>query len=1273
MSSSKPSGPQANPLNKSAANPPSSRFQSSSDSNSSSSTARISSPLNPSAPFPHKGSPVLPAHTPSPASARSAPAATVPSQSTTSVRSRGGSVSTIRPPSIPGSITRVVSNPVPPSLSSSTTTLGLASADFRSRSRASSDAHTSRGRSKSPIRDISAFWQPLKGTRGGAETPPHGESTSWWTSREISLRPWREGKKQVVPAEQSEGYLRTRERPLVGFLGCESLWFSSAQTRIEFEEAASTCEVFAHRSHVAEALVNVLGWAEEIGHELLELSTDLLRFAPIPGLEEAARTLLGIWDALQMVDINRLACLRLTERCATVLISIREEISDAGDDVSIELRPPLNRLVESYKEVHRFLFKQARRPFIKRYLQRDEIARSLSGCHNSITDALTMFNTSIQIRILKQVLAAEKQRQADTAALLDSMHSSHPSPSISSSPNVLMLTSEPGEIADIHLEDATHSHSHVIAQLQAITSRQNERDSVYDTADLRQLMRTALQANNDLEMIRILQVGRDEMPEAIKTLQRALEAEVERENSVDGDIPVVVSTPSAAVAEVQTEIQVQAQQKTGGLTRSATVHSDSSHATNSSHTKSSRGAPRDTLDREFIETGIDALRRFSGHGEATLPSWTITRYEVEREQKIGMGFFSDVYRGTWRDRVVAIKVLAPTTPKQLFVHEIAIWKTLQHPNVLELLGASSASSDPPWFFVSPYLKHGSLVTYLKGLSSLDGVDLLKMIHEIAKGMTYLHAKGVLHGDLKAANVLVNDRHHCVISDFGQSEMKTEAYRVSGLPLPHGTLRWQAPELMAGLSGLTQAVDLYAFAITCVELLTKGALPWSMADDDAVRYFVLHENMRPELPLLRVWSSQLSEILGLCWHRDSGLRPSFEKVDKQVQQLRSVYGLDLKESPAPRPTELEHLKTRKSPDMHPIPLPLLPPDTTASFVEVGSAPSTDVSFMTATEMSSEMSRDGHGERVDQDPSRSSSRASSSLHDSQFERIEYPRHLSPPPPDELAQNVRDERRYRMLLQHEFHPSLTLPLWSPGQIAIGAVGYHSKATGGEFITLFNAFEPMKTAGGLARDMPSLYGYGRVNLGSQRQDKRNVAQRGMDLIQSWLTSTRTRAGEAKYSRRYATPLRAGHKAAHLFTESTVYRYIDDLATPKKWLKANVDDILKLYGAEHHISKEDLHLVIGTLEAQDYALFVSHDHPDSQVEFNVFSAMRTGQPWGEFRFSSDLTASFLGGGPRYDDEPQVTHQYTPKISTYGNNGGWSSVLLARLRFKPDSLEPTSQ
>ena len=89
-------------------------------------------------------------------------------------------------------------------------------------------------------------------------------------------------------------------------------------------------------------------------------------------------------------------------------------------------------------------------------------------------------------------------------------------------------------------------------------------------------------------------------------------------------------------------------------------------------------------------------------------------------------------------------------------------------------------------------------------------------------------------------------------------MKSEVYRLSRLPIPRkssstlyilvrltqfitdGTLRWQAPELMRGAQVLTPEMDVYAFAICCAEILTKGALPWPLMDDNAVRHFVLCE-------------------------------------------------------------------------------------------------------------------------------------------------------------------------------------------------------------------------------------------------------------------------------------------------------------------------------------------------------------------------------------------------------------------------------------------------
>ena len=63
------------------------------------------------------------------------------------------------------------------------------------------------------------------------------------------------------------------------------------------------------------------------------------------------------------------------------------------------------------------------------------------------------------------------------------------------------------------------------------------------------------------------------------------------------------------------------------------------------------------------------------------------------------------------------------------------------------------------------------------------------------------------------------------------------------------------------------------------------------------------------------------------------------------------------------------------------------------------------------------------------------------------------------------------------------------------------------------------------------------------------------------------------KVARRYPYQLRDGHKTACLCVESTKYRYLDDLDTPKKWFKANADAVLKQFGAEHCITKEDLFL----------------------------------------------------------------------------------------------------
>ncbi|KAJ7141695.1 hypothetical protein C8R43DRAFT_586859 [Mycena crocata] len=1174
----------------------------------------------------------------------------------------------------------------------------------------------SRSRSRSPA----AYDRVLSsGILENPPTPPNAPPSSWWGRNVRTERPWRE---PPPPTSSTHSSPTTSPKPTARKLRAPSPRRERERRRSIEEEEEAEHSMFLGgplkrrptiggvpkeqtegwdrtRERVSEALHKLLPPTLLVAHDLLEISTEVFKLVPVPGLDVAAELLLSIWDNVQGVDMNRLACLRLAERCANLLLSVLQEVHEVGDKVEKELAAPLEKLIETFTQVRDFLLKQAHRPFLKRYLKREEILRDIAGCDTSLTDALGMFSLSVQMRILKQVKEGDDRRAEDQQALLDALSR------VQQNHNALGIAVDevegqrtprqaPAELPALGYTPADE----VLPTLRDLHSTQNTLDFASDTADLRKLMREALATSNDVEMLSVLQVGRPEMPEALKTLQRALER-----------VGVVTSTPQALSIPVP-PLPV----APGGTPRGALpLRSETLSSSESSSGSSSTGLAmaRDTLDREFIEGGIDALRRMS-KGGAMLPSWTITRYEVDRDVKIGIGFFSDVYKGAWRGRTVAIKVLAEVTPRDLFLREVNIWKELKHPNVLELYGASGASGDGPWFFVCPYERFGSLSSFLRrvaqeGEAARNGKegDLMRFMHEIAKGMEYLHDKGVLHGDLKAANVLVDDRIHCLVSDFGQSEMKSEAYRISGTAVPHGTLRWQAPELMLGSSELTPEMDVYSYAICCIEILQMGRVPWPLMTDEAVRNFVLKDNSRPKIPPTRFNSPGLQELLRVCWDRDPAVRPPFAKIVKETKALRKaaelpVEGLDDLASPPISPRgpdwrEVENSSTSKpSPDMHPIPLPPNPPptktppmDVPGSFPFPGKSvspdPSSSESYHTVSQSwppsgglishredtVSLSGSDAPEPVVYTSSSRASSIFTPSTKSSSVEDLtnllDYSGYESPMPADEAIAEIRNERRYRLLLAHDFHPSLTLPLWTPSPIAVGAVGYLGKPHG-DFVTLLNCFYPDKATNG-DRGLPSVYGYGRVTTGNQRQDKRTAAQRGLDAITGLLTFKKGDGPVSQsVSRRYSYPLRSGHKTAYLCTETTMYRYIESLDAPKRWFKANVETIMGQYGKMHQIQKEDLYLVIGTLDAPDYALFVSHNHPDGQAHFNVFSSAKGGQPWGTFTTDAEAAQ----GGPSYHEEIHGMPVSASKVSHSG--GAWDTVLVARLRFKPDVLEPTS-
>lgn len=154
-----------------------------------------------------------------------------------------------------------------------------------------------------------------------------------------------------------------------------------------------------------------------------------------------------------------------------------------------------------------------------------------------------------------------------------------------------------------------------------------------------------------------------------------------------------------------------------------------------------------------------------------LPS-LISREDIRLGDIIGRGRFSTVYKGIWRGRTVAVKVLNPNMVSiNDFDNELTVWRSLSTQsqegggNVLKLYGSSLFTGCLPRMLLSPYMRHGSLSDYLNRCEweamgespalflqpgSYHKVDHLRIMHDIARGMEFIHSSGVLHGDLRVS-------------------------------------------------------------------------------------------------------------------------------------------------------------------------------------------------------------------------------------------------------------------------------------------------------------------------------------------------------------------------------------------------------------------------------------------------------------------------------------------------------------------------------------------
>ncbi|KAJ3219774.1 hypothetical protein HDU67_009586 [Dinochytrium kinnereticum] len=285
------------------------------------------------------------------------------------------------------------------------------------------------------------------------------------------------------------------------------------------------------------------------------------------------------------------------------------------------------------------------------------------------------------------------------------------------------------------------------------------------------------------------------------------------------------------------------------------------------------------LERLFMEKALAQLRRVSQNVPAPVVyDWVITSWEVDIGETIAKGGFGEVARGVWLGHTqVAVKRLFVRLDtnrlKEDFMREVKAWYPLRHPHVLPLLGACATAERP--FMVSPFMHSGHALQYLDKFPN-DIVRVKRLLYEVSQGMQYLHSRRVIHGDLKAINILVDENGKAYVSDFGFAYLKkvTSTRQTSATSQVAGTLRWMAPERLSGGSP-TAAVDVYAFAMTCYELITEGDIPLSNLPDSLIYQAVVNNNARPSRP--EECSNVMWDLITQCWHPDPLQRPSFASI------------------------------------------------------------------------------------------------------------------------------------------------------------------------------------------------------------------------------------------------------------------------------------------------------------------------------------------------------------------------------------------------------------
>ncbi|XP_047308465.1 serine/threonine-protein kinase STY46-like [Impatiens glandulifera] len=289
---------------------------------------------------------------------------------------------------------------------------------------------------------------------------------------------------------------------------------------------------------------------------------------------------------------------------------------------------------------------------------------------------------------------------------------------------------------------------------------------------------------------------------------------------------------------------------------------------------------------QFEQTGVDCGLNHLSIPNDGMDVWEIDPRLLKFETKVASGSYGDLYKGTYCSQEVAIKVLNPdrvnTDLLKEFAQEVFIMRKVRHKNVVQFIGA--CTKPPTLCILTEFMSCGSLYDYLhKHKGSFKLTSFLRVALDISKGMNYLHQHNIIHRDLKAANLLMDENDVVKVADFGVARVKDQS---GVMTAETGTYRWMAPEVIEH-KPYDHKADVFSFGIVLWELLT-GKLPYEYLTPLQAAVGVVQKGLRPTIP--KNTHQKITELLqDRCWQKEPALRPDFCEIIEILQQIAKEVG------------------------------------------------------------------------------------------------------------------------------------------------------------------------------------------------------------------------------------------------------------------------------------------------------------------------------------------------------------------------------------------------